>query len=163
MRRRFRQEQDLWTLPIEEIPIPTKSRDELPPVLRALQYIYCTPELKEKIFKILEGKIKLNKMGAPGMSLWEILVMGVIRLTLDANYDRLEHIVNYDELARAMLGVQRFMTEKKEYSVQTLKDNVRLIDEEMIVEINGIIASHGYVIKKKRRQKKANPLAWQLK
>ncbi len=163
MRRRYRQEQDLWTLPIEEIPIPTKSRDELPPVLRALQYIHGTPELKDKIFAILEGRIKLNKMGAPGMSLWEILVMGVIRLTLDANYDRLEYIVNFDELTRAMLGVQRFMTEKKEYSVQTLKDNVRLIDEEMVEEINGIIASHGYEIKKKRKRKKANPLAWQLK
>jgi len=37
--------------------------------------------------------------------LWQILVLGVVRLGLDANYDRLEHLANYDTLIRQFLGV----------------------------------------------------------
>lgn len=150
MRHRYRMAEDLGSLPIEEIPIPTKSRDELPPVLRALQFIYCTPELKEKVFGILEKKIVLLEIGAPGMSLWEILVMGIIRLTLQSNYDRLEHIVNYDELVRAMLGVQKYGTKKKEYSVQTLRDNVGLLEPSTLEEINELVIEYGHTLKKKR-------------
>jgi hypothetical protein len=153
MRRRFRMAADLGSLPIEDIPIPTKSRDELPPLLRSLQHIYCTAELREAVFGVLEKHIALTKMGTPGMSLWEILVIGVMRLTLDANYDRLEHIVNYDELVRAMLGVQKFGAEKKEYSVQTLRDNIYLIDEAMLMEINEIVVKYGIALKKKTSSK----------
>jgi len=152
MRRRFRQEADLGSFPIEEVPIPLRSRDELPPVLRALQFIYATPELRGKVFAILEKKITLHKMGTPGMSLWEILCMGVIRLTLKANYDRLEHTVNYDEIVRAILGTQKFGAEKKEYAVQTLRDNVYLLDEEMLVQINELVVSYGHELKKKRKK-----------
>jgi len=49
---------------IEKITIPTKSRDELPPVLAGLQWIFTTPEINDKIFKLLEdtviGNIKWN-------------------------------------------------------------------------------------------------------
>lgn len=157
MRRRFRQEADLGSFPIEKVPIPLKSRDELPPVLRALQFVYSTPELKEKIFTILEKKIKLHKMGAPGMSLWEILCIGVIRLTLNADYDRLEHTVNYDELVRAILGTQKFGAEKKEYALQTLRDNVYLLEEEMLEQINELIVSYGHELKKKRKKTVLKP------
>lgn len=151
MRRRFRQDADLGSFPIEKVPIPLRSRDELPPVLRALQFIYSTPELKEKVFTVLEKKITLHKMGTPGMSLWEILCMGVIRLTLKANYDRLEHTVNYDEMVRAILGTQQFGAERKEYAVQTLRDNVYLLDEDMLNQINELIVSYGHELKKKRK------------
>ncbi|MEI7696475.1 MAG: hypothetical protein WCI64_12640 [Chlorobium sp.] len=147
-------EADLGTLPIAEIPIPTKSRDELPPLLRALQYIYSNEELRESVFEVLEKGIILRKIGAPGMSLWEILVIGVMRLTLDADYDRLEHIVNYDELVRAMLGIQKYGAEKKEYSVQTLRDNIHLLNEAMLKEINGIVVKHGLALKKKNRPRR---------
>ncbi len=90
MRKRFEIQLEIGSRPIEEIDIPLKSRDELPPVLRALQYIYTTPEINEQVFDLLEYEIVITRNGRPGMSLWEILVFGVVRLTLDADYDRLE-------------------------------------------------------------------------
>ena len=48
MRKRFEVQYELGATPIEKIQIP-KSRDELPPVIRALQYIYTTPDLNEKV------------------------------------------------------------------------------------------------------------------
>jgi hypothetical protein len=47
----------LSTIAISDVKFPLKSRDELPPVLKALQYIFITPELNEKVFALLEDKI----------------------------------------------------------------------------------------------------------
>jgi len=159
MRKRFEVQYELGTLSIEEIEIPLKSRDELPPVLLAQQHIFTTPELNKKVFDILENRIELKKMGKPGLSLWEILVLGVVRLTLDTNYNRLEHIANYDSLVRDMLGVKSYgMTKRKKYSLTSLKENIRCIDEELIEEINEIVVKEGHRLKKKSRKKSGSKL-----
>jgi hypothetical protein len=80
MRQRFERQLDLGQIPIEEVPIPPKSRDELPPVLRGLQWIFQTPEINEQIFQLLEQKVQGTKQatGRPGMDLWHVLVLGVV-------------------------------------------------------------------------------------
>ena len=47
----------------------------------------------------------LKPTGRTGMDLWQILVLGVVRLGLDANFDRLEDLSNHHLLIRQMLGV----------------------------------------------------------
>ncbi len=102
MRHYFQHEPDLQITPIEKIRLPLKSRDELPPILAGLQWVWMHPTLKAEIFvaKILA----LQRTGRTGMDLWQILVLGVARLGLDADWDRMEHIANYDTLVRQMLG-----------------------------------------------------------
>jgi hypothetical protein len=48
MRRRFEVQLALGRTPIERIHIPLKSRDELPPILAGLQWVFQTPEVNEK-------------------------------------------------------------------------------------------------------------------
>ncbi len=69
MRQRFSQQQILGITPIAEVAIPKNSRHELAPVLAALQHIFITPELNERIFALIEPKIKGNKQesGRTGM------------------------------------------------------------------------------------------------
>ncbi len=109
MRHYFQHEPDLQITPIEKIRLPLKSRDELPPILAGLQWVWMHPTLKAEIFALLEAKILADKQrtGRTGMDLWQILVLGVVRLGLDADWDRMEHIANYDTLVRQMLGVCR--------------------------------------------------------
>ncbi len=57
MRQRFERQLDLGQTPIEDVPIPLKSRDELPPVLRGLQWIVQTPAINEQVFHLLEQKV----------------------------------------------------------------------------------------------------------
>ncbi len=51
--------------------IPVRSRDEMPPVLRALPYICTTPGLNQTVFDILEATIMAGnkKAGRSGMTL----------------------------------------------------------------------------------------------
>ena len=157
MRQRFEQQTTIGITAICDVKISTKSRDELPLVLIALQYIFITPSLSEAIFKLLEEKICTGKKktGRTGMDLWHILVLSVVRHTLGTNWYRLEYISNTDTSVRKILGVhvEKFGIEEMEFNYQTICDNVGLIDEELLNKINIIVATHGQnLLKKKRRR-----------
>lgn len=105
MRQRYCPQPDFQVIPIEKIALPTNSRDELPPILAGLQRVSTHPTLKAEIFALLEKKILAGKKatGRRGMDLWQILVLGVVRLGLDADWDRLEDLANHHMLIRQML------------------------------------------------------------
>jgi IS5 family transposase len=65
----FEQQLSLGAVPISDIKIPTKSRDEMPPTVRALQHIFITAPLNEKVFKLLEEKICTHKK-RPAVRVW---------------------------------------------------------------------------------------------
>lgn len=153
MRQRFSQQQILGITPISEVLIPKNSRHELAPVLAALQYVFSTPELNEKVFALIEPKIingKKQDTGRTGMDMWEILVLAVVRLALNANYDALHDLANFHKLLREIIGVENRLNDGKTYGLQTLKDNVSLLDEETVNQVNTLVveAAHQFVLKK---------------
>lgn len=147
MRQRFNRQPDLQITPIEKIVLPLKSRDELPPILATLQWIWMHPTLKAQILALLEVRVLGEKKatGRTGMDLWQILVLGVVRLGLDADWDRMEHLANYDLLLRQMLGVcpDPWGTNAHRFVHQTLRDNAALLDEGLLKQINVLVAAAG--------------------
>lgn len=155
MRQRFDVQKELGQTPIERVAIPANSRDELPPVLKGLQWIFCTPAVNEAIFALLEehvvGDVDPNT-GRPGMDLWHILVLGTIRLALDCDYDRLEYIAANDRLVRQLMGlpVMGYSEETSEgFHHRTISDNVCQFDEALLTKINLIVAQHAQPLFKK--------------
>ncbi len=150
MRQRYSPQPDFHIIPIEKIRLPTRSRDELPPILAGLQWIWTHPTLKAAIFALLEAKILAGKKatGRTGMDLWQILVLGLVRLGLAADWDRLEHIANYDTLVRQMLGLPAtpWGADAKTFAHQTLRDNVALLDDQLLKEINARVAAAGRAV-----------------
>jgi IS5 family transposase len=147
MRHTFQSQPDLQITPIEKIRLPLKSRDELPPILAGLQWVWTHPTLKAEIFALLEAKVLAGKQatGRTGMDLWQILVLGVVRLGLDADWDRLEDLANHHLLVRPMLGVPAtpWGEDAKVFGHQTLRDHVALLDDELRQQINARIAAAG--------------------
>ena len=160
MRKKIEPQKKLGAISIAEVKLPLKSRDELPPILKALQHIYATPELKEEVFRILEEKVMRGKKktGRYGMELWHILVLSVVRTGLDANYDRLEDFANHHSLIRKIMGVETGFAEGKVFSIQSIKDNVSLLDGETINRINDVVLKAGHQLVKKKM--KASILRW---
>jgi len=76
-------------------------------LMESLQYIYTYPEWNRRIFTLLTKMIFAAKKstGRPGMSLWEIFVLGQVRLCLDLSYDQLHFMSNDSNLLRGILGV----------------------------------------------------------
>ncbi len=67
---------------IKEIEINVHSREDIPPMLRGLQYVYADRSTRVRWFEILEEGILpegSRLRGRPGMELWKILVMGLLK------------------------------------------------------------------------------------
>jgi IS5 family transposase len=151
---------------ISKIVFDQKSRDDMTKVLKGLQYLYTNPEIREEIFKILEENIlpgKSKKNGRPGMDLWKIFVLGVIRLNLNWDYDRVHEQANGHSFIRQMLGHADFW-DKHYYELQTIKDNVALLTPEILDKINQVVVKAGHnLLKKKTSHWKDVPIRSLLK
>jgi IS5 family transposase len=147
MRKRFESQLKLGQTAIEDVDIPANSRDELPPVLSALQWIFTETNIRNQILDLLETKICGDKQvtGRRGMDLWHVFCLGIVRLSLDCNYDRLEYLVHYDILLRQIMGLGTDFGGMfgKCFHHRTISDNVSLIDEDVLAEVNTILLKSG--------------------
>lgn len=146
MRKIFDQQMTFGQTPIDRIEIDMRSRDEIPKLLSGLQRVYCNRELREKVFAVLAEVIPEgtdSKNGRPGMDLWKILIMGVIRLGCNCDYDKLQELVNNHKKLRQMLG-HGMMDDNVDYPLQTLKDNVRLLTPDILDKINTFVVKEGH-------------------
>jgi hypothetical protein len=151
MRQVQNQQMQLGEINIENIQFDPKSRDDIPQILKGLQWIYINIPVREEIFKLLETEIQPeadNNTGRPGMDYWKIFVMGVLRLTLNWDYDALHEHVNQHITIRQMLGHSYLFP--YEYHLQTIKDNVRLLTPEILDKINEIVVKAGHTLFKKK-------------
>ena len=140
---------------ISKIVFDPKSRDDIPKILKGLQFLYTHIPLRTSIFQLLESQIapKVSQSnGRPGRARWPILVCGVIRLDLNCGYDRLHALVNHHDTLREILGHGTF--DDLRYPYQTLKDNVGLLTPELLDEINQRVVQAGHVLVKKRTAKR---------
>jgi len=147
---------------IAAIVLDPKSRDDIPQILRGLQYIYTEVSLRQRVFAILEdvmpersgakkGKAS-SQTGRPGMEQWKILVLGVLRLGLDADYDRIQELANQHKTVRQMLGHSDWLDEQR-YELQTLRDNVSLFTPEILDRISQVVVHAGHQALKKNPKK----------
>ena len=156
MRKYFQQQLEFGITPIHKVVLDFQSRHSLVPILRGLQIVFETPSLNKEVFKILDKKIIGDKQntGRPGMDLWEILVLGTVKLNLNIDYDVLHDLTNEHRALRGILGIQRSdFRDGQKYKLQTLKDNVRLLDESTIYQIVDLIVLHGHDLIKKKEGK----------
>jgi IS5 family transposase len=159
MRNVIEPQMKLGELAIADIKLDPKSRDDIPQILRGLQHIYTTPELRGAVFAILAEVLPEHQIngktvkadpnnGRPGMTQWQILVLGVLRLGLNADYDRILELANEHKTLRKMLGHSDWAAEKL-YNLQTLKDNLRLFTPEILDRLNRVIVGAGHQALKK--------------
>ncbi|QFY90331.1 ISNCY family transposase [Magnetovirga frankeli] len=141
---------------IGDIVLDPKSRDDIPQLLRGLQYIYTTPQLRDEVFAILsqvvprddKGKPVSSDTGRPGLDQWSILVLGVLRLAINADYDRVHELANQHKTVRLFLGHSGWAAET-EYSLGQLQDNLRLFTPEILNQINQAVVRYGHELVKK--------------
>ena len=140
---------------LAEVSFDPASRDDIPQLLRGLHYLYLTPSLRQAVFQILDRMLPSEidrNTGRPGMVLWRIFVLGVLRLNLNWDYDRLCEMVNQHKTIRQILG-HGLSDDGVSYHVQTLKDNVCLLTPEILDEINQVVVKAGHELLKKKDRK----------
>jgi IS5 family transposase len=146
MRKIINPQVQIGEINISDVPIEVDSRDEIPQLLRGLQYIYSTPKLWKKVRHELWGILPLEvdaNNGREGMTLWKILVLGTLRLCCNWDYDKLQEIANNHMTLRQILG-HGILDFEQRYPRQTLCDNLRWFTPDVLERINRIVVNAGH-------------------
>jgi transposase, IS5 family len=78
------------------------------------------------------------------MNQWTILVLGCLRLCLNADFDRIHELANQHRTLRLMLGIADW--DEKLFSLQTLKDNLPLLTPDILARVNQAVVEAGYAL-----------------
>ena len=152
MREIHRRQFQLGQIPIDKIWINPKSRDDIPAVLKGLQHIWSDEALRARLLALLDEHILPEAdrtVGRPGMDLWQVLVLGVLKQGLGCDFDRLHDLVNHHETIRAFLGHSDF-GDKTRYEYQTVVDNVSLLTPELLSAVGQLVVESGHKVAKKK-------------
>jgi len=152
MRKLIQEQMKFGEVAISDIPFDVRSRDEIPKLLMGLQAIYCNLDVRRRVFEVLVNLVPdgINpNNGRRGMDLWKILIVGILRLSCNWDYDKLKEIVDNHKTVRLMLG-HSSMDDEFSYALQTLKDNVSLFTPEIHDKINQIVVEYGHEIAGKK-------------
>ncbi|MCU7940582.1 MAG: hypothetical protein KZQ64_00815 [gamma proteobacterium symbiont of Bathyaustriella thionipta] len=92
-----------------------------------------------------------STLGRPGMEQWKILVLGVLRLGLNTDYDRIHELANNHNTIHQMLGHSDWCDETQ-YSLQAIKDNLMLFTPEILDQISQEVIKSGHTLVKKNQK-----------
>ena len=143
-------------IPIPEIVIDPVSRDDIPAVLKGLQHLYCDEELRQQAFKLLEDHVFLPAgeereegspridpgHGRPGLDLWQVLVLAVVKHAINCDFDRLAELANEHSTLRRMLGLTPEFCDRR-FQQRTLVRNVSLLTPPLLSEMNTLVVRAG--------------------
>lgn len=134
MRESFRNQPYLFETPIPDLEIPKGNRHPLYAAINALQWIY--PHRKDICDSLTNDLCRGQSTyrGAPGMSGWQVLVLGVIRMIHERNFDEIALFFNEMPLMRKLLELHE--EDDFLFSPKTLQDNWGRISSESIENIN---------------------------
>ncbi len=156
MRDFVRPQLELGQVAIEEIDLNEHSRDDTPSMLRGIQHVYADPSTRARLFEILEEGILpgvSHTKGRPGMELWKILVMGLLKQGLGYDFDRLHEVVNEHKTVRKFLGHSDIWDDTR-YGHQTVVDNVSQLTPEVLEKVSQLMAESGHAMVRKRKRGK---------
>lgn len=145
MRKIINEQIKMGQIDIKDIQIELDTRDEIPQLLRGLQHLYTNEETRHEIFSILKDMIPKHidrNNGRSGMDLWNILVLGTLRLRCRWDYDKLQEIANNHHTLRQMLG-HGLHDFSFRYARQTLNDNLRWFTPELLDRISQVAVNEG--------------------
>ena len=151
MREIHRRQFQLGQVSIDKIRLDPKSRDDIPAVLKGLQHLWSDEALRARLFALLDEHVLSEvdrTVGRPGMELWQILVLGVLKQGLGCDFDRLHDLANQHQTIRMFLGHSDFGDETY-YEYQTVVDNVSLLTPELLSAVGGLVVESGHKVAKK--------------
>jgi IS5 family transposase len=131
-------------LPIEQVALNFECRDEIVPVLASLQHLYSQKELRDQVTQLIAADVNettRTDIGREGLSYWQILVLGVVRLGCNLNYDKLQDLCENHLSLRGLLNVGDW--DRTSFDWRRIRDTLYLVKPATLEKINTIIVSYG--------------------
>jgi hypothetical protein len=132
--------------PVEAVPLNLHCRDEIIPILRALQHIYGQPPLRREILKLVGNDVNRDSSpdhGREGMSYWTITVLAAVRLGCNLDYDKLQDLAEQHRNLRWMMGIGDWQSEI-DFGWRRIRDNLCWLRPTTLEKINQAIVGAGH-------------------
>ena len=124
----------------------TNCRDEIVPILRALQHLYGSAALRDAVLADVAAHVNRStsaKLGRDGMTFWRILVLAAVRLGCDLDYDKLQDLAENHRRLRQIMGLDGW-DDKRSSDYRRIWENVTRVRPETIEKINNRIVAAGH-------------------
>jgi len=148
MRKPFSDQQRLDCDAIKNVKLNLNCRDEIVPILVALQYIYSTPTVRDAILMLIAKDVNKDSrrdIGREGFDDWQILVLAAVRLGCDLDYDKLQDLAEQHRALRQMMGIGDWDDETS-FNWRRIQNTLSLLKPETIEKINHLIVAEGHTI-----------------
>jgi len=139
-------EERLDCLPISEVKLNWKCRDEMIPILRALQHLYADAVRRREILDLVGRDVNKGTSrtrGRRGMNYWEITVLQAVRLGCNLDYDKLQDLAENHRRLRQIMGIGAWQDDI-DFDWRCIQDNVIKLQEETVNKISGVIVAAGH-------------------
>lgn len=146
MRRRFNPQPRLDCPPIAQVKLNLNCRDEIIPILRALQHLYSDSKLRREILDLVGEDVNRatsNEHGRPGMDYWQIAVLAAVRLGCNLDYDKLQDLAEQHRNLRLFMGIGDWQDEV-DFDWRRIRDNLCHLRPETVVKINHLVVAAGH-------------------
>lgn len=132
--------------PVNAVPLNLNCRDEIIPILRALQHVYGQAHLREEILDVVGKDVNGDSSpdrGREGLSYWTITVLAAVRLGCDFDYDKLQDLAEQHRTLRLMMGIGDW-EEQTDFDWRRIRDNLCLLRPQTLEKINHLIVAAGH-------------------
>lgn len=146
MRKAFDRQRRLDSQAVLDVRLNLNCRDEIVPILKALQHVYSRPKLRDDILQAIAEDVNHSsscQRGRQGMDYWQILVLAAVRLGCDLDYDKLQDLAEQHRALRHIMGIGDW-DEQTRFDWRRIQDNLTKIRPETIQRINHLIAAEGH-------------------
>ena len=146
MRKAMERQHRLDCQPVVSVQLNPNCRDEMIPILTALQHLYAQPELRDDILRAIAADVNRHssrKRGRQGLDYWPILVLAAVRLGCNLNYDKLQDLAEQHRALRQSMGIGDW-AEPDRFDWRWIRDNITLVRPQTLERINHLIVGAGH-------------------
>jgi IS5 family transposase len=139
-------EQRLDCLPIGEVELNLECRDEIIPILRALQHLYGQAERRQELLALVGQDVNgatSCKHGRRGLNYWEIVVLAAARLGCKLDYDKLQDLAENHRSLRQIMGIGDWQ-EEVDFDWRRIEDNLIKLRPATLRKINELVVQAGH-------------------
>lgn len=132
--------------PIEALNLNLKCRDEIIPILRALQQVYADEQALWQILDLVGSDVNRgssHKLGRQGLDYWSITVLAAVRLGCNLDYDKLQDLAEQHRNLRWLMGIGDWQEDEK-FDWRRIRDNLCLLQPQTLAKINEVIVGLGH-------------------
>lgn len=140
-------EQGLDCLAISDVVLNLDCRDEIIPILRALQHLYGNASLRRELLTLVGKDVNgstSRKHGRRGMNYWEIAVLAGVRLGCNLDYDKLQDLAENHRRLRQIMGIGSWQDNEVNFDWRRIEDNLIKLRPETLKKLNDVIVRGGH-------------------